>query len=173
MLSVRASSDIFEGKLSEGLSIAAVNSPNLCVVAGSSEEINPLTKKLDQEGILFKKLFTSHAFHSPMMDPILDTFREEVEKISLNPPTIPIYSTVTGLPLKDAEAMDPAYWTNHLRATVQFSAATTHITMENGEVLFIEVGPGNGLSTLVKQHQTAKGAKLVNSLDRQSADNEH
>jgi len=173
MLSVRAPYDIFEGKLSEGLSIAAVNSPSLCVVAGSSKEIDPLTKKLDEKGILFKKLFTSHAFHSPMMDPILGAFREEVEKVELNPPTIPIYSTVTGLPLKDSEAVDPKYWTNHLRATVQFSAAVTYITMENEEVMFVEVGPGNGLSSLVKQHQTAKGAKLVNSLQRQGIENEY
>src|SRR5690606_8656830 len=173
MLSVRAPYDIFEGKLAEGLSIAAVNSPSLCVVAGSSKEIDPLTKKLDEKGILFKKLFTSHAFHSPMMDPILGAFREEVEKVELNPPTIPIYSTVTGLPLKDSEAVDPKYWTNHLRATVQFSAAVTYITMENEEVMFVEVGPGNGLSSLVKQHQTAKGAKHVNSLQRQGIENEY
>src|SRR5690606_34111552 len=108
-----------------------VNSPNLCVVAGSPEEIHPLTKKLDEEGILFKKLFTSHAFHSPMMDPILGRFRDEVKKVKLNALQIPIYSTVTGLPLKEAEAMDPSYWTNHLRATVQFSAAITYITMQN------------------------------------------
>jgi len=173
MFSVRAPSNIFEGKLTGGLSIAAVNSPNLCVVAGSAEEIDPLTKKLDEEGILFKKLFTSHAFHSPMMDPILGSFRQEVEKISLNAPRIPIYSTVTGLPLKDSEAMDPSYWTNHLRATVQFSAAITYITMENEEVLFVEVGPGTSLSFLVRQHQTAKGAKVVNSMDRQREEHEY
>jgi len=173
MLSVRAPHNIFDGKLTAGLAIAAVNSPNLCVVAGSAEEIHPLTEKLGEEGILFKKLFTSHAFHSPMMEPILDSFRQEVEKVNLNPPNTPIYSTVTGLPLKDLEAVDPKYWTNHLRATVQFSAAVTYITMENEDVMFVEVGPGNSLSSLVRQHQTAKAAKLVSSLDRQSEDNEY
>src|SRR5690606_24602030 len=142
MFSGRAPSEIFGGKLTGGLSIAAVNSTTLCVVAGGAEEIAPLPKELDEEGILFKKLFTSHAFHSPMMDPILAPFRDEVEKASLHAPRIPIYSTVTGLPLKDSEAMDPSYWTNHLRATVQFSAAVTYITMENEEVFFVEAGPG-------------------------------
>lgn len=172
MISIRAPQDVFQGKLTEGLSIAAVNSPNLCVVAGSSEEIDPFTKKLDEEGILFKKLFTSHAFHSSMMDPILETFKDEVGKVNLQAPKLPIYSTVTGLPLKGSEAMDPGYWTNHLRATVQFSAAITYITMESDDVLFLEVGPGNGLSSLIKQHQTAKSTKLVNSLDRRDSNNE-
>src|SRR5690606_39445227 len=95
------------------------------------------------------------------------------EKASLKPPRIPRYSTVTGLPFKDSEPTDPSYWTNHLRATVQFSAAVTYITMENEEVFFVEAGPGTSLSYLVKQHQTAKGAKVVNSMDRQREEHEY
>lgn len=173
MLSVRTSADRAEEMLTGELSIAAINSPNLCVVAGSAEDIQSYTMALEKEGILYRKLLTSHAFHSSMMDPILDPFKSEVEKINFKAPAIPIYSTVTGKILEEAESVNPAYWTEHLRKTVRFSDAISFIARQHGDVVFLEVGAGNGLSTLIKQHPSARQAKVANSLHRQEGGSEY
>lgn len=96
MLSVRLSEDKLKEILPEALSIAAINSNVLCVVAGENEKTNEFSKTLDGMEIANKLLFTSHAFHSNMMDPILGTFEAEVKNIHLNKPNLPIVSTVTG-----------------------------------------------------------------------------
>jgi amino acid adenylation domain-containing protein len=155
MLSVRLSEDKLKEILPETLSIAAINSSILCVVAGEDEIVNKFAKSLDEMEIANKLLFTSHAFHSNMMDPILETFETEVKKIQLNKPNLPIVSTVTGTWLKDEEALNPNYWTNHLRNTVRFAnAADTLLKLE--DIIFLEVGPGQTLSTLTKQQGVGK-----------------
>lgn len=155
MLSVRLSEDKLLELLPDNLSIAAINSNVICVVAGENEEVNEFSKSLDAKDIPNKLLFTSHAFHSNMMDPILETFEAEVKKIQLNKPNLPIVSTVTGTWLKDDEAISPKYWTNHLRNTVRFSnAADTLLKLD--DTIFLEVGPGQTLTTLTKQQGVGK-----------------
>ena len=159
MLSVRSSASDIESFLTEELSIAAINSPLLCVVAGPTDQIAGLSKLLDQKEIANKPLFTSHAFHSSMMDPIIENFRSVVESVVLNRPNIKIVSTVTGELLTDEQAIDPDYWTNHLRQTVQFNKAVETVLNYNSPI-FIEVGPGTVTSTLIKQISIAKKAKI-------------
>ncbi len=84
------------------------------------------------------------------MDPVVAPFREIVAGITLNPPRIPIISSVTGTYLKDSEATSPEYWANHLRATVRFSDATA-FTVKEFNPVFLESGPGNVLSSYIKQ----------------------
>ena len=150
MLSVRSESNLVTNLLSEGLSIAAVNSPKLCVIAGPQEDILKFSQLLNDKEIPNKLLFTSHAFHSSMMDPIVDDFQKVVSGISLSTPQTPIISTVTGSILTDEEAIDPQYWANHLRNTVQFSTAIDTVLTYNSPI-FIEVGPGSVTTTLVRQ----------------------
>jgi amino acid adenylation domain-containing protein len=163
MLSVRLSEDKLKEILPETLSIAAINSNVLCVVAGENEKANEFARTLDEMEIANKLLFTSHAFHSNMMDPILESFEKEVKKTQLNKPNLPIVSTVTGTWLKEEEAMDPKYWTNHLRNTVRFAdAADTLLKLEN--IIFLEVGPGQTLATLTKQQGVGKTTAAFASL---------
>jgi glutamate-1-semialdehyde aminotransferase/acyl carrier protein len=140
-----------------------MNSDRLCVVSGPDIDIEAFSKKLEKEEIPNKLLLTSHAFHSDMMDPILDTFKDEVEKVTLNAPDLPIISTVTGTWLTEAEAQNPEYWTDHLRATVRFTdAMDTILGLE--DVVVLEVGPGRVLATLARQKKEAKSLTTISSL---------
>ncbi|MBB5637386.1 amino acid adenylation domain-containing protein [Pedobacter cryoconitis] len=165
MLSVRSAASEIEKILPETLSMAAINSPKLCVVAGKDEDINTFQLQLDERLILHKKLQTSHAFHSSMMDPVLKDFSEIVSGLKLNRPQKPVVSTVTGQFLTDAEAQDPAYWTEHMRKTVNFSAAMDTILSLDNPVL-IETGPGNTGTTLAWQHEAKTSFTAIASLDK-------
>ena len=157
MLSVRSSASRLRERLPETLSIAAENAPQLCVVSGPHEAIAAFAVTLERENIPCRLLQTSHAFHSSMMDSILDRFEREVMAVPLSAPRIPIISAVTGTMLSDDQATSPSYWARHLRETVRFSSAiTTVLTQPN--VVFLEVGPRGTLSTLVRQHTSTTAA---------------
>ncbi|MFP4846278.1 amino acid adenylation domain-containing protein [Winogradskyella sp. PE311] len=160
MLSVRANLDNIKDLLPDTLSIAAINSDRLCVVSGPDNAIEDFAKVLTADGIANMQLLTSHAFHSTMMDPVLKAFEEEVQKITLNVPRIPLVSTVTGDWLTDAEATSSKYWTNHLREAVNFSGAMETVLNLEDPVL-LEIGPGRALTTLSQQK---KGLKSVASI---------
>ena len=163
MLSVRLAADKLEEILPDSLSLAAINSDLICVVSGPDNDIKGFAEMLTEQNVLYKTLSTSHAFHSTMMDPVLETFKNEVKKIDLNIPITPIISSVTGKKLTDSEATDPNYWTNHLRATVRFSnAMDTILELENP--VLIEVGPGRALTTLALQKKAAKNLSVLTSL---------
>jgi acyl transferase domain-containing protein len=150
MLSVSLSAQEIKRWLEPGISLAASNAPNLSVVSGDSETIAHLHRQLTDKGINCRLLHTSHAFHSAMMEPIVARFEEAVSRISLQPPTLPLISNVTGTWMTAAEAIDPSYWANHLRQTVQFAGGVAELLKQPGAV-FLEVGPSRTLSTLVRQ----------------------
>jgi natural product biosynthesis luciferase-like monooxygenase protein len=137
--------------LSGGLSIAAIHGPDLCVVSGPSEEIERLFDELQGKGIESSKLHTSHAFHSAMMDPVLEPFREEVRRVKLSPPRIPYVSNVTGRWIAPAEATDPDYWVRQLRQTVRLGDGLGTLMARPGAVL-LEVGPAQALAGTARQH---------------------
>ncbi len=164
MLSIRAPHNKIIPLLPPDLSIAAINSPDICVVSGPTPAINAFSASLEMQDIQNKVLFTSHAFHSAMMDPVVEPFLQLVASVQLHPPRLPIASTATGKWLTDAEATSPAYWAQHLRRTVRFSDAVTTL-LENGSRLMLEVGPGKVTSVLVRQHRPAKPVTAISSLD--------
>lgn len=175
MLSVRCSADAIQDKLTEDIQLAAVNSPNLCVVAGPDAAINAFSATLETEGLVTRHLHTSHAFHSAMMDPIVDEFVDAVRKLKLSPPTLPIMSTCTGDWLTDEQATSPEYWGQHLRQPVLFSNAMAKL-LEETDSVFLEVGPRDVLSTLARQQATSSQrnaiiASLANS-GKDTAQNE-
>lgn len=137
--------------LDEKLSLAAINGPNLCVVSGFTETLNELHHRLTVQGVDCRHLHTSHAFHSHMMDSILQPFTKKFSSITLNPPQIPFISNLTGTWITIVQAQDPSYWAKHLRQTVRFSEGIAEL-LQQPERIFLEVGPGNTLSTLTKQH---------------------
>jgi len=165
MLSVRLSADDIRKYLSREIALAAANSPQLSVVAGDHAAISKLSAELDAKGILNRPLATSHAFHSHMMDEVVAPFESIVLTIQLNEPRIPIVSTVTGTWMTAADATSPAYWANHMRATVLFGEAV-HKLSEEAYSVFVELGPGKSVSTLARQQVTGKNIVAVPSVGR-------
>jgi acyl transferase domain-containing protein len=162
MLAVFVSEDEARRYLTDRLSLAAVNAPELCVISGSNEDIEGLQQRLESEAIRTRRLVTSHAFHSWMMDPALEPFAEEVENIQLHPPEIEVISTATGRPLGN-DALSPQYWTRHLRETVRFCDALSCLA-EDGNYCVVEVGPGTTLTVLVSQHSENEKIHPVSAL---------
>jgi amino acid adenylation domain-containing protein len=150
MLSVRLPAEELARRLPPGVDIAAVNSPALSVASGPFDRIEALEAALQADGVAFRRLHTSHAFHSAMMDGVVPALAEIVSRQRLSSPTIPILSSVTGRWLTDAEATSAAYWARHCRETVRFADAVTALAGGDGALL-LEVGPGDTLSTLARQ----------------------
>jgi malonyl CoA-acyl carrier protein transacylase/acyl carrier protein len=155
MLSVPLPADQIESLLklddNNELSLAAINSTSHCVISGSTRDIARLDNQLKEKGHHCRRLHTSHAFHSKAMDPILKKFEEKIREVTLNQPTFPYISNLTGTWIKKEEAMAPEYWVSHLRNTVRFAHGLAELLKEPG-IIFLEVGPGRALSTFVKQH---------------------
>lgn len=150
MLSVNLSSEKIDDFLDNNISLAAINSSDLCVISGELEAIEKLEIKLKEASISCRRLHTSHAFHSPMMEPIVKPFTELAKTVALNPPTIPFISNVTGNWIEDVEAIAPIYWARHLRQGVKFYPGIKQL-LDQSPCIFLEVGPGRTLSTLTKQ----------------------
>jgi len=136
--------------LSEGLSLAGVNSPSACVVSGPEALIESFEILLIAKDISVRRLHTSHAFHSSMMDPILPLFTEVVNGLELQKPQLQFMSNVSGTWITDSEATSADYWARHLRSTVRFAANVEALTQQASQVL-VEVGPGNTLASLARQ----------------------
>ncbi|MCX6584830.1 MAG: amino acid adenylation domain-containing protein [Candidatus Aminicenantes bacterium] len=151
MLSVSLPQQQLVPSLTQELALAAVNGPSQCVVSGPHNAVEAFARQLEEKGRQCRKLHTSHAYHSPMMDPILKTFEMKVAQVQLNQPRIPFISNVTGQWINNRDAVDPAYWARHLRETVRFNDGLTELLKEKNS-LFIEVGPGRTLSAFIKQH---------------------
>jgi acyl transferase domain-containing protein len=166
MLAVALPVDHLRPLLPEELDLAAVNGPRSCVVAGPTEEVERLADFLRQRGVQSHALTTSHAFHSAMLDPIVQPLRDAVAGVDRKPPTRRFASTGTGTWITDEQAVDPDYWAGHLRHTVQFSSACDTVAA-TGAVL-LEVGPGQSLTAAARQSQ-AKTTAVVASLGRAAA----
>jgi phthiocerol/phenolphthiocerol synthesis type-I polyketide synthase E len=154
MLAVGLNENEIPPLLNEDLSLAAVNSPKHCVISGRLKAIEQLEKELSEpdKNVFCRRLRTSHAFHSPMMEPIMDEFAAAVARIELNPPRIPFISCVTGTWIREEEACSPQYWAGQLRETVRFSNGIAEVLKESSPIL-LEVGPGTSLGVLAKEHQ--------------------
>ncbi len=144
------------------LSLAAVNNPRMCVVSGPTVNIASFEKELSTQSVTCRRLFTSHAFHSAMMDPILESFERRLSEVEFQPPRSPYLSNVSGTWIKDSEATDPAYWARHIRQTVRFSDCLAELLGKADRVL-IEVGPGNALTSLARE-QGGPSARAFQSL---------
>jgi acyl transferase domain-containing protein len=174
MLAIPAAEDDVRRLLPGDVSVAAVNGPSLTVVSGAGAAIERLERALSESGLTGRRLHTSHAFHSAMMDPILPLFAAEVARTRLATPRIPYLSNLTGTWTTDRQATDPAYWTQHLRQCVRFSDGIAELLKARDRVL-LEVGPGDTLAALARRRPD-KGPEhvIVSSMpsarDRQQAD---
>lgn len=142
------------------LSIASVNGEDQCVVAGEFEILDAFEQELRARGIEGRRLATSHAFHSHMVDAALPAFREAVRATERHAPQRPFISCTTGQPINESEALDPEYWVRHLRQPVRFGAALRTV-LADSEAIVLEVGPGHVLTDLVKRHPSITPSHLV------------
>jgi acyl transferase domain-containing protein len=148
------------------LAVAAVNAPALCVLAGPHEAVAACRARLRSLGVSARLLHTSHAFHSPMMDPVLPRFEAVMRALSLRAPRLPYVSNVTGTWITEAEATNPGYWAGHVRAPVRFADGMRALLADAGRVL-LEVGPGETLASLARQQGEPAA---VSSLPSRTAD---
>lgn len=148
MLAVAAGPDAL-GDLGPGVSVAALNSPALTVLSGPAGALAAEAERLAARGIAGQPLSTSHAFHSPMMEPVVEPLRRLAAGLALRGPAIPMLSNGTGGWL-GAEAADPGYWAGHLRNTVRFADNVAELWRLPDPVL-VELGPGPALGRLAAQ----------------------
>nr|QEO74853.1 Beta-ketoacyl synthase [uncultured bacterium] len=143
-----------------GLWLAAVNGAEACVVAGEEQAVARWEADLTAEGLLAKRLKTSHAFHSGLMEGALAEFGAEVGRVELRAPRVAYVSNVTGRWVTAAEATDAAYWVKHLRETVRFDDGL-RLLLEQPNTILLEVGPGKTLSGLARRHAAGGPSQIT------------
>ena len=156
--------------LGDGLSVAAVNSTALTVVAGPAAAVEDLRHRLAAAGVGCRRLHTSHAFHSPSMDGAVGPLVDELRTVRLNPPRIPFLSNVTGTWITDGEATSAEYWGRQLRHPVRFTEAVEAL-LADPTVALVEVGPGQTLANVVRQHRAWRGGRTLVATLRHPNDN--
>ncbi|MEU7935205.1 type I polyketide synthase [Micromonospora echinofusca] len=144
MLAVQATEAEVAPLLGPDVDLAAVNGPDSVVVSGTEEAVAAVAARFTDRRT--RRLTVSHAFHSPLMDPMLAQLRAVAETVSYAPPTIPLVSTVTGAPVGD-ELATPEYWVGQVRATVRFADAVRAVAA-TGTSTFLELGPDSVLATM-------------------------
>ena len=149
MLAVALSAEAVQPWLQEGVTLAARNAPAWSVVAGTVAAVDALERRLSTTGITCRRLATSHAFHSPLMAPMLEAFDAVLQQVALHPPQLPFVSNVTGTWITPEEATDPHYWVQQARQPVQFAAGVNTLQRDHEHIL-LEVGPGAALGALTQ-----------------------
>jgi phthiocerol/phenolphthiocerol synthesis type-I polyketide synthase E len=164
MVAVRCTPDRLDELLTSEVTLAAHNAPDLCVVSGDFEPMNRFREAATAAGFDVRDLHTSHAFHSPMMEPILEPFRQAVARAHPRPPHIPIVSTLTGRRMSAEEATSSEYWARQLRQAVRFADGVRELYQVDDLVL-VEVGPGTALaSSAAKQPEGKRPRAILESL---------
>ena len=155
MLAVQSDVDSVAADLPEGLSVSVVNGPGTCVVGGPAGLVTAYAARLEEQEIGSRMLRTSHAFHSPMMEPILAEFTAAVAAVPRQAPSQPFLSNRTGGWITAEDATDPAYWAAHLRETVRFGDCLATL-LADGDWQLIECGPGQQLAGLARMQAPAR-----------------
>lgn len=126
------------------VSLAAVNGPRDTVLSGAADAIEEIAAELAAEGVSGRRLAVSHAFHSPLLDPVLGAIQEAAATVEFHEPRIPVHSNLTGQPLDRATLADPSYWARHARLPVRFHEGLLAL-VGSGVGALIETGPGRTL----------------------------
>jgi acyl transferase domain-containing protein len=166
MLAVFLSEADLRSCLPDDLSVAAVNDAAQCVVSGTADTVAEFQADLAARGIESRQLRSFSAFHSHLLDAVLNEFGSRVREVELRAPEIPWVSDMHGRMVSPDEARDPRYWVKHLRQTVRFADALS-TALDTGPGILLEVGPGKTLTTLARGHQAFSSEHvLLTSLPR-------
>lgn len=164
MLSVLMDEKQLMPLLSDQLDIAAVNGHDSCVVSGKNDAIEAFKQHCHQHDIKCQPLDTSHAYHSSLMQPIVNAFERYLSEQPINVPEVPYVSNTSGQWIQTSEAQKPSYWAQHLRNAVRFADGLNTL-MKEDNALFIEVGPSKTLASFVRQHNQANAHhRIINVL---------
>ncbi len=164
MLVVPQNEEDVSAYLNNEISLAAINAPGLSVLSGTDQAIDALAEKIENNNLETTRLHTSHAFHSSMMEPILEEFKSLFHDITFGQIEKPFISNVSGDWINAEEASTAEYWAQHLRGTVRFADGMSTL-MSNNNAVFIECGPGRTLSTFARQsEQKESGHNIVQTI---------
>ena len=170
MVAVALSPDALAEHLGDDVDIAAINEPGGCVVAGSEESIRQFSDRLTERGIVARRVRTSHAFHSRLMDSMIPEFTGFLSRQTLREPQIPLLSNVTGTWLATGEATNPATWARQVRSTVRFADEVDVLLADPNRIL-VEVGPGGTLTASATRHPRWSSGHRAVRLMRHHAQN--
>jgi myxalamid-type polyketide synthase MxaB len=150
---------MFSGRVA----IAALNGPRQTVISGAGEEVQALLEKLAAAGIKSKEVVASHAFHSPLMEPMLEPFERFAGKVAFNAPHLRLISNLTGRVATAQEIAQPSYWRKHVRQPVQFTSSMQTLA-DAGCKIFLEIGPNRVLLGMGRACVEPEGAQWLGSL---------
>ncbi|MFE2553016.1 type I polyketide synthase [Streptomyces sp. NPDC059355] len=171
MAAVQATEEEVRPHLTDGVGIAAVNGPRAVVVSGEQDTVRAIAAHFGQEGRKTKELRVSHAFHSPLMDPMLEEFRAVAQSVTFREARIPVVSNLTGRPAGDGELQSADYWVRHVREAVRFSDALRAIEADGVRVL-LELGPDAALTPMAADSLTAEAGAVIAPALRRGRDEE-
>jgi acyl transferase domain-containing protein len=163
MLAVRKGIDGLTPLLSGSIAVAAVNGPAVTTLSGPTPDLSHLQQVLESQGIACRMLPTSHAFHSAMMDPVVEPFARAAAGVPARPPSLPWMSSFTGAWMDPSVAPEPSYWAGQLRHPVLFSQAAAAV-LDHGITTFLEVGPGQALAQLIRQQPAKQPLSVETSI---------
>ncbi|MBV8181910.1 MAG: AMP-binding protein, partial [Mycobacterium sp.] len=164
MVSVGAGEHDVVPLLHEGVAIAAINAPESVVISGAQPAVSAIAQRLAQRGRRVRPLAVSHAFHSPLMEPMLEEFARVAAQVEVRKPQIGVVSNVTAeLAGPDTDFGSAQYWVKHIRRPVRFADSARHL-QTYGATHFIEVGPGSGLTASIEQSLSPTEAVVVSVL---------
>jgi acyl transferase domain-containing protein/NAD(P)-dependent dehydrogenase (short-subunit alcohol dehydrogenase family) len=152
MASVCASEELVRQAIDpyrDNVSIAALNAPSAVVISGAESSVASILTSLGEQGIEAKRLVVSHAFHSPLIEPMLDEFEQVARRVTYFRPRLPIVSNVTGQIAEAAEITTPEYWRKHVRSCVRFADGVAEAARK--ATVFLEVGPAPTLIGMARE----------------------
>ncbi|SPM36933.1 polyketide synthase, partial [Mycobacterium rhizamassiliense] len=170
MVAVAASESDVAPWLTDDVNLAAINGPDAVVISGADAPVTAVAEALAQQGRRTHRLAVSHAFHSVLMEPMLDRFAQLLAGVAAAPPRIPLVSNLTGQ-LAGPGYGSPEYWVEHVRRPVRFADGVRAAESVGGGV-FVEVGPGRGLTVAVEQSLAAEQPTSVITLAKDRPEDE-
>jgi phthiocerol/phenolphthiocerol synthesis type-I polyketide synthase E len=160
MVAVALSEQDVRPLMGDSLDIGAINGPEHATVAGSHEAMEPFKRRLDEQRIPYKAINVPHGYHSRMMDPIIDRYRQVAATVNFRAPEIDFFSSLYGAPATSEELTSPDYWAREAREAIRFSPAVEALAATENRI-FLEVGPAQLLSKLVRSHPAISKSHAV------------